>query len=550
MEKFPWSTQYPDGVPHEINPDTYASLIEMFEDACQTHADLPAYENMSSSITYRELDELTHTFAAYLQQEAKLKKGDHIAIQMPNLLQYPVVLFGALRAGLVVVNTNPLYTTPEMEFQFNDAEVKALIIMENFAHKLEAIRTNISIDTVIITKIGDLMGGLKGGLINFAVKYVRRMVPSYNIPGAVMFKETLSKGSTLSFEPVELHGDDTAFLQYTGGTTGRSKGAVLSHRNMVANLLQCEAWFVGLHAGKEVCITALPLYHIFALTVNGLLMLHIGARNVLITNPRDVKGFIKELKKQPFSVFTGLNTLFNLLLNQEAFKEIDFRHLKVTIGGGMAVQKSVAERWEKVTGTKLVEGYGLTEASPVLSCNPVDGSGRLGTIGMPLSGTELKIIDDEGNTLPVGEPGEIAAKGPQIMQGYWKQEEESRNAFLNDWLKTGDIGVMSEDGYFSIVDRKKDMINVSGFNVYPNEVEDAIAAHPKVLEVGVAGAPDEHSGEVVKAFIVKKDPSLTEKEIIQYCKENMTGYKRPRHIAFREELPKNPVGKILRKDLK
>lgn len=549
MNKFPWLDQYPDGVPAAIDPDTYASLAEVLEYACKTYADLPAYENMGTSITYKELDELTSTFAAYLQKKAGLKKGDHIAIQMPNLLQYPVVLFGALRAGLIVVNTNPLYTPPEMKFQFNDAEIKALVIMENFAHKLEAIWNEVSIETVIVTKIGDLMGGLKGGFLNFAVKYIRRMVSTYNIPGAIMFKDALSDGAGLSLEPVALRGDDTAFLQYTGGTTGRSKGAVLSHRNMVANLLQCEAWFAGLHTGKEICITALPLYHIFALTVNCLLILHIGARNVLITNPREVRGFIRELKKQPFTIFTGLNTLFNLLLNQEEFKKVDFRHLKVTIGGGMAVQKSVAERWEKVTGIRLTEGYGLTEASPVLSCNPVGAPGKLGTIGLPLPCTELAIIDNEGTFLPAGEPGEIVAKGPQVMQAYWKQKEETKNVFLNGWLKTGDIGIMSEDGYFSIIDRKKDMINVSGFNVYPNEVEDVIAAHPKVLEVGVVGVPDKYSSEAVKAFIVKKDPSLTEEEVMQYCKENMTGYKRPKHIVFREELPKNPVGKILRKDL-
>ncbi len=549
MNKFPWLDQYPDGVPAAIDPDTYASLAEVLEYACKTYADLPAYENMGTSITYKELDELTSTFAAYLQKKAGLKKGDHIAIQMPNLLQYPVVLFGALRAGLIVVNTNPLYTPPEMKFQFNDAEIKALVIMENFAHKLEAIWNEVSIETVIVTKIGDLMGGLKGGFLNFAVKYIRRMVSTYNIPGAIMFKDALSDGAGLSLEPVALRGDDTAFLQYTGGTTGRSKGAVLSHRNMVANLLQCEAWFAGLHTGKEICVTALPLYHIFALTVNCLLILHIGARNVLITNPREVRGFIRELKKQPFTIFTGLNTLFNLLLNQEEFKKVDFRHLKVTIGGGMAVQKSVAERWEKVTGIRLTEGYGLTEASPVLSCNPVGAPGKLGTIGLPLPCTELAIIDNEGTFLPAGEPGEIVAKGPQVMQAYWKQKEETKNVFLNGWLKTGDIGIMSEDGYFSIIDRKKDMINVSGFNVYPNEVEDVIAAHPKVLEVGVVGVPDKYSSEAVKAFIVKKDPSLTEEEVMQYCKENMTGYKRPKHIVFREELPKNPVGKILRKDL-
>lgn len=550
MKNFPWFEHYPDGVPHEIDADSYPSLVEVFEDACQKYAGLPAYENMGVSITYAELDGLTRKFAAYLQHKAGLKKGDHIAIQMPNLLQYPIVLFGSLRAGLVVVNTNPLYTPREMELQFTDSEVKALVIVENFAHKLEQIRDRVPVETVIITKIGDQLGGLKGAIVNAVIKYLKKMVPPYNLPGAVWFKDVLSEGATLSFERIKMLGDDIAFLQYTGGTTGRSKGAMLTHRNMIANLLQCEAWFVGLSAGKEVCITALPLYHIFALTVNGLLMLYIGARNVLITNPRDTDSFIKELKKQPFSVFIGLNTLFNLLLNQEEFKNVNFGHLKVTVGGGMAIQKAVAGHWKEVTGTELVEGYGLTEASPVLSCNAVDGSGRLGTIGLPLPGTELAIFNEGGNPQPPGEPGEIVAHGPQVMKGYWKQPEESRNIFIEDWLRTGDIGVMSEDGYFSIVDRKKDMINVSGFNVYPNEIEDVIAAHPKVLEAGVIGVPDEHSGEVVKVFIVRKDPSLTEEEIIQYCRENMTGYKRPKHVVFREELPKSPVGKILRKDLR
>ncbi|MEX0928984.1 MAG: AMP-binding protein [Balneolales bacterium] len=550
MNQFPWQTLYPDGIPFEINPAEYGSLADVLDEACQKYADLPAFENMGVSYTYRELDRLTLHFATYLQQNAGLKKGDHIAVQMPNLLQYPIALFGALRAGLVVVNTNPLYTAREMEFQFRDSGVKAVVIAENFAHKLEQISDKVSIDTVIITGIGDQLGGLRGSVVNFVIKYFKRMVPSYHLPEAVTFKEVLSAGAGGSFDPVMLTGDDIAFLQYTGGTTGRSKGAILTHRNMVANLLQCRAWFTGLKAGRETVITALPLYHIFALTVNGLLMLNIGARNILITNPRDLKTFISELKKHPFTIFTGLNTLFNALLNQKEFKKINFKTLKVTVGGGMAVQKSVAERWKEVTGKMIVEGYGLTEASPVLSCNPVDESGRLGTIGLPLPSTELAILDEEGNLLPPGQPGEIVARGPQVMKGYWKQEEESRHIFLDDWLKTGDIGVMKDDGYFTIVDRKKDMINVSGFNVYPNEVEDVIAAHPKVTEVGVIGVVDDHSGEVVKAFIVRKVPTLTEEEIRQYCKENLTGYKRPKYVVFKDELPKNPVGKILRKELR
>lgn len=550
MENLPWFDLYPDEISHEINADKYPSLVDVFFEVCQKYADLPAFENMGVSLTYRQLDQKSLNFAAYLQQVAGLKAGDHIALQMPNLLQYPIALFGALRAGLVVVNTNPLYTPREMEFQFNDSEVKALVIVENFAHKLEKIRDNISIETVIMTRIGDQLGGLKGSLVNFVIKRVKRMVPSYEYPKAVWFNDTLNKGADLIFEPINLKGEDTAFLQYTGGTTGRSKGAVLTHRNMVANLLQCREWFIGLDSGKETTITALPLYHIFALTVNALLMLHIGAKNILITNPRDMNAFLKELKKHPFSIFTGLNTLFNSLLNQDEFDKIDFKNLKITIGGGMAVQKSVAKRWENTTGKTIVEGYGLTEASPVLSCNPLDGSGRLGTIGLPLPGTEMAIMDEEDKLISVGERGEIVARGPQIMKGYWKQEEETRNIFKDGWLKTGDIGVMSEDGYFTIVDRKKDMINVSGFNVFPNEVEDVIAAHPDVAEVGIVGVEDDHSGEVVKAFIVRKNARLTEEDIRQYCKENLTGYKRPKYVVFKDELPKSPVGKILRKNLR
>ncbi len=553
MSDFPWFKHYPKGVPREINPDQYKNLPELFEEIFRQHANAEAYENMGKVMTYAEVDTLSKQFAAYLQHEAGMKKGDRIAIQMPNCLQYPIAMIGALRAGLVVVGTNPLYTSREMEHQFKDSGATAIVIVANFASNLEKILGNTEIKTVIHTQLGDMLGGLKGGIVNFVVKYVKKMVPSYNIPSAINFKEVLKKGKDHQFEKPEIAPSDLAFLQYTGGTTGVSKGAKLSHRNLVAHTMQTKEWFKPLFkpGQQEQMITALPLYHIFALAVNGLLMFSIGAKSILITNPRDMPAFIKELKKHPFTLMTGVNTLFNGLLNQPNINEVDFTHLKGSIGGGMAVQRAVAERWKKATGGPLVEGYGLSETSPVLSVNPLDGTERLGTIGLPTPSTDMKIMDEEGKELPIGEAGEICGKGPQVMTGYWNKEELNETTFFDkEWFRTGDIGVQDEDGFFKIVDRIKDMINVSGFNVYPNEVEDVIAGMDKVLEVAVIGIPDDKSTEVVKAFVVKKDPSLTEEEVIEYCKDKLTAYKRPKHVSFEKELPKSNVGKIIRRHLR
>jgi len=544
-----WVERYPKGVPSEIGPNKYNSLIDLFETASNTYADREAFENMGKSLTYQEIDELSTAFAAYLQQECNLVKGDRIALQMPNMLQYPIALIGAIKAGLIVVNTNPLYTSREMEHQFNDAEVKAVVIIANFAHSLESILHKTKIEHVIVTKLGDLLGGFKGALVNLVVKYVKKMVPAYNLPTAVSFNDALSKGKKATFNKVEVKGEDVAFLQYTGGTTGVSKGAMLSHNNVVSHTSQIIHWFKPQLSGQELIITAIPLYHIFALTVNGIFMFAIGSKNVLITNPRDMKGFVAELKKHKFTLVTGVNTLFNGLLNNPDFKNIDFSKLKITVGGGMAVQDFVAKKWREVTGTVLVEGYGLSETSPVLCCNPLDGSQRIGTIGLPTPSTQVAIFDEEGNQLPQGEVGEICGKGPQVMSGYWNKDNSG--VFNDDgWFKTGDIGVMDKDGFFKIVDRKKDMICVSGFNVYPNEVENVIADHDKVLEVAVIGVKDAKSTEAVKAFIVKNDESLTEQELRTYCEEHLTGYKKPKHIEFRTELPKSNVGKILRRVLK
>ncbi|MTI29857.1 AMP-binding protein, partial [Xanthovirga aplysinae] len=551
MKNFPWFKFYPSVVPHHVNVQQYGSVLELFEESVEKFSDMPAYENMGKVITYRELDHLSIRFANFLMNETNLEKGDRVAIQMPNLLQYPVVMFGALRAGLVVVNTNPLYTCREMEHQFVDSQAKAVIILANFAHNLEKIIEQTSIETVITTEIGDLLGGLKGSVVNFAVKYVKKMVPAYHLPGAIRLKDALRMGSRHTYQKPDVSGDDIAFLQYTGGTTGVAKGAMLLHRNIVANMQQISAWMLpGLRDGKEIVVTALPLYHIFSLTVNCLAMLKIGAHNLLITNPRDMKAFIKDLRKYPFSVITGVNTLFNGLLNQEDFKNLDFSGLKAAVGGGMAVQKVVADKWEKVTGIALAEGYGLTETCPVLSCNPIDGNVRVGTIGIPLPNTEMKIVDEKGQEMPLGEAGEIWARGPQVMAGYWQRPDETAAVMEGEWFKTGDIAFMNEDGFTKIVDRKKEMINVSGFNVYPNEIEEAVAAHPKVLEVGAIGVPDPKSNEVVKVFVVKKDNTLSVDELIQFCKENLTAYKVPKYVEFKDELPKSNVGKILRRILK
>ncbi len=551
MQDFPWFKFYPKEVPLEIDPDYYSSIVDVLEEAFAKYKDLVAFENMGKTLTFEEVDKLSSDFAAFLQNIKGLEQGDRIAVQMPNLLQWVVAVFGALRAGLVVVNTNPLYTAREMEHQFKDTGAKAIVILANFGHNLEKILSNTEIKTVVVTEIGDMLGGFKKLLVNTVVKYVKKMVPPFSIPGAIGFNEAMNKGRKLDFIKPEIKNTDIAFLQYTGGTTGVSKGAMLTHRNLIANMEQISAWMKPrLKERTEIMVTALPLYHIFALTVNCLSMLKIGAMNVLITNPRDMPTFIKTIKKFRFTIFTAVNTLFNGMLNQPDFATVDFSSFKVAVAGGMALQKAVAERWEKVTGVPIAEGYGLSETSPVLTCNPIDGTERVGTIGLPMPNTELVLLDDEGKEVPLGSPGEIGAKGPQVMQGYWKRPEDTENAFVNGYFKTGDIGIMDEDGYFRIVDRKKEMILVSGFNVYPNEVENVIASHPKVLEVGAIGIPDPKSTEKVKVFVVKKDESLTEEELIAYCRENMTAYKVPKAVEFRKELPKSNVGKILRRVLK
>lgn len=551
MNDFSWFKFYPSSVPQEVDCRAYSSVTELFEESVKKFGTAVAYECMGKTMTFQELDRLSAQFANYLILELKLSKGSRVAIQMPNVLQYPVAMFGALRAGMVVVNTNPLYTPSEMKHQFNDSGADVVVIVANFASNLEKIHSDIQAKHVILTELGDLLGGLKGSIVNLVVKHVKKMVPAYHLPGAVSFKKALSLGSNHSFKKVASTLDDPAFLQYTGGTTGVSKGAELTHGNIVANMQQISAWMKPkLVESQEIVITALPLYHIFALTVNCLAMLKIGAHNVLITNPRDMKAFIGDLAKKRFTVMTGVNTLFNGLLNQEAFGKLDFSGLKIAVGGGMAVQKATAEKWKLVTGVPLAEGYGLTETAPVATCNPIDGTERIGTIGMPLPNTEVMIADDAGNPVPLGERGEIFIKGPQVMKGYWNRPEETALVMQGDWFKSGDIGVMDADGFTKIVDRKKEMILVSGFNVYPNEVEDAIASCLGVLEVGVIGMPDPKSTEKVVAYVVKKDQTLTEEKVIAHCKEFLTNYKVPKEVYFTDELPKTNVGKILRRKIK
>ena len=551
MNDFSWLKFYPSAVPQEVDCTAYSSVTELFEESVKKFGGAVAYECMGKTMTFQELDRLSAQFANYLIYDLKLSKGSRVAIQMPNVLQYPVAMFGALRAGMVVVNTNPLYTPSEMKHQFNDSGADVVVIVANFASNLEKIRSDIQAKHVILTELGDLLGGLKGSIVNLVVKHVKKMVPAYHLPGAVSFKKALSLGANHSFKKVASTLDDPAFLQYTGGTTGVSKGAELTHGNIVANMQQISAWMKPrLVESQEIVITALPLYHIFALTVNCLAMLKIGAHNVLITNPRDMKAFIGDLAKKRFTVMTGVNTLFNGLLNQEAFGKLDFSGLKIAVGGGMAVQKATAEKWKAVTGVPLAEGYGLTETAPVATCNPIDGTERIGTIGMPLPNTEVMIADDAGNPVPLGERGEIFIKGPQVMKGYWNRPEETALVMQGDWFKSGDIGVMDADGYTKIVDRKKEMILVSGFNVYPNEVEDAIASCLGVLEVGVIGMPDAKSTEKVVAYVVKKDQTLTEEKVIAHCKEFLTNYKVPKEVFFTDELPKTNVGKILRRKIK
>ena len=551
MDK-PWLSRYPTDVPEMINPDQYLSLVEMFEQSVHKYADQPAFMNMGSVMTFRKLEERSRAFAAYLQNELKLKKGDRVALMMPNLLQYPVALFGVLRAGMIAVNVNPLYTPRELEHQLNDADARAIVIVSSFANTLEQIVANTRVKHVILTSLGQMLPRAKGTLVDFVVKYVKGMVPKYDLPGAISMRKVLHKGRRLQYVKPFMSGEDIAFLQYTGGTTGIAKGAILTHRNMVANVLQAKgAYGPVLREGRELVVTALPLYHVFALTVNCLLFIEMGGRNLLITNPRDIPGFIKELQKYPFTAITGVNTLFNALVNNEDFHELDFSHLQLSVGGGMAVQRSVAEKWKKITGIHLLEGYGLTECSPLVTGNPYDLSDYSGAIGLPVPSTEVRMIDDEGNVVANDQTGELQVRGPQVMQGYWQRPEATKEVINEDgWLSTGDIVRFDEEGMIYIVDRKKDMILVSGFNVYPKEIEDVVALHGKVLEVAAIGQAHEVSGEVVKIYVVKRDPSLTKEEIITHCRKHLTGYKIPKLIEFREELPKTNVGKILRRALR
>ena len=551
MNDFPWFKHYPASVDKEVNLEAYTSISELFEECVKKYSDAVAYECMGKTLSFNELDKQSANFANYLTEVLKLKKGTRVAIQMPNILQYPIAMFGALRAGMIVVNTNPLYTSAEMKHQFNDSGAEVIVIVANFACNLEKILPEIKAKHIILTELGDLLGVLKGTIVNIVVKHVKKMVPAYSLPNAVSFKSVLSQGAKHQFKPKKLSLSDLAFLQYTGGTTGVSKGAELTHGNIVANMQQISAWMKPkLKEQEEIVVTALPLYHIFALTVNCLAMLKIGAHNLLITNPRDMPAFIKELSKKRFTVFTGVNTLFNGLLNQEAFRALDFSSLKIAVGGGMAVQKATAEKWKALTGVPLAEGYGLTETSPVATCNPIDGTERIGTIGVPLPNTEVMICDDEGKELLIGERGEICIKGPQVMKSYWNRPDETALVMNGEWFKSGDIGVMDNEGFVKIVDRKKEMILVSGFNVYPNEVEDVIASCPGVLEVGVIGMPDPKSTEKVVAYLVTKDLSLNAEKIIEHCKESLTNYKVPKEVYFTDELPKSNVGKILRRVIK
>jgi len=548
----PWINHLPKDVPAEINVDQYSSLVDMFETAVAKYADQPAFINMGATLTYRKLEERSRAFAAYLQNELKLEKGDRVAIMMPNLLQYPIALFGVLRAGMVVVNVNPLYTPRELKHQLIDSGAKAIVVVSNFARTLEEVVDQTPVKSVIITGLGDLLSAPKRTLVNFVVKYIKKLVPKYDLPHALSMRDTLTRGRRLQYIKPIITNDDLAFLQYTGGTTGVSKGAMLTHKNVVANVLQADgAYSPTLKDGSEFVVTALPLYHIFALTVNCLLFLHKGSQNLLITNPRDIPAFVAELKKYPFTALTGVNTLFNALVNSDDFSQLDFSRLKLSIGGGMAVQKAVADKWQNITKTRLLEGYGLTEASPLLTCCPYNLDGYNGSIGFPAPSTLIQIRDDAGNVLPQGETGELFGKGPQVMKGYWQRPEETAKVIDRDgWLATGDIGYMDEKGFFYIVDRKKDMILVSGFNVFPNEVEEVVALHPKVIEVAAVGVPNEASGELVKVFVVAKDKSLTADDIIKHCRIHLTGYKVPKLVEFRDELPKTNVGKILRRELR
>ncbi|MFY7993823.1 MAG: long-chain-fatty-acid--CoA ligase [Bacteriovoracaceae bacterium] len=547
-----WHKSYDPGVPTEVDLNEYSSVNAIIEQGFKKFSDRPAFHNMGTTLTYAEIDLLSRKFASYLQNHLHLQKGDRVAIMMPNILQYPIALFGILRAGLIAVNVNPLYTPRELEHQLKDSGSKAIVIFANSGHTLEKIIASTPVKHVILTEIGDMLKFPKNYIVNFVIKNVKKMVPPFTIPNALSFKECLAKGEADKFKHVTVTKDDIAFLQYTGGTTGVAKGAVLSHKNIVANMLQARAWIKNLIVdGQEIIITPLPLYHIFSLTANCFIFNSVGALNVLITNPRDIPGFVKEMSKWKFTAITGVNTLYNGLLNNEEFRKLDFSSLKVALGGGMAVQKSVAERWKQVTNRPLIEAYGLTETSPAACINPMTLKDYNGLIGLPIPSTDVEIKDDNNRTVPLGEIGEICIKGPQIMEGYWQRPDETAKVMTQDgFFRTGDLGFMNEQGFTKIVDRKKDMILVSGFNVYPNELEDVVCQNPKVLECAAIGIPDEKSGEVVKVFVVKKDESLTTDELLKFCRENLTSYKVPKMIEFRTELPKSNVGKILRKDLR
>jgi long-chain acyl-CoA synthetase len=547
-----WLKSYPAGIPAEIDLSEFSSLASLFEKSVARFRDRVAYINMGVSLTYGEVDQLSQQFGAYLQSVLRLPRGARVAIMMPNVLQYPVAMIGALRAGYVIVNCNPLYTPRELEHQLKDSGAEAIVILENFAHTLELSLASTKIRHVILARMGDLFGFPKGALVNFAVKYVKKMVPAWRLANVTPFNSALERGAGAALQTVDITHDDLAFLQYTGGTTGVSKGAMLTHGNILANLTQAHTWIKStVRDAEELVVTALPLYHIFALTANCFTFLKIGASNLLITNPRDIPAFVAELQKYPFTVLVGVNTLFNALLHNEGFNALDFSRLKVTLGGGMSVQKAVADRWKRVTGKPLIEAYGLTETSPAVTINPLDIPDFNGSIGLPVSSTEVAIRDDNGVDVALGKRGELCVRGPQVMKGYFNRPEETANVFMADgFLRTGDIAVMDERGFVRIVDRKKDMILVSGFNVYPNEIEDVVALHPGVLEVAALGVPDERAGEAVKIFVVRKDPALTAEQLIAHCRENLTGYKVPHLIEFRDELPKSNVGKILRRALR
>ncbi len=547
-----WLKNYPAGVPTDIDPGEYASIKELFEEAATAYRNQPAYTNMGATLTYAQLDELSRAFAAWLQKKSGLVAGDRIALMMPNILQYPIALYGVLRAGMVVVNTNPLYTARELEHQIKDSGAQAIVIVENFAHVLQQVLPHTSLKKVLMTRIGDLLGFPRGMVVNFVLRHVRKQIPEWNMPGTLTFKSALASGLGLKLEPVAVGPEDIAFLQYTGGTTGVAKAATLTHRNMVANVLQASAWIrpaLQRPTANRIVITALPLYHIFSLTANCLLFLRLGAHNILITNPRDFPAFVAELKKYKFFFISGVNTLFNALLHTPGFDAVDFSQLRISLGGGMAVQAVVAARWKKVTGNVLTQAWGLTETAPAACINPV-GLDFNGSIGLPIPSTDISIRDDVGMEMPTNEVGEICVFGPQLMRGYWNRPDETEKVMFGDWLRTGDIGRMDSAGFVYIEDRKKDMILVSGFNVYPNEIESIVAEHPGVLEVAAVAQPDESSGEAVALFVVRKDPNLTAEDLIRHCRASLTGYKVPKHVYFRDELPKTNVGKILRRALR